>query len=79
MNPPRLLSQTAIRKRLREAGFSSTGRAYNADDNTVYSIWISEWGEPIMVPEEGPDKRCAEWVFQDRLDKVLATKPKAKK
>lgn len=79
MNPPRLLSKRIVKQRLIAAGFTDTGRTYPAGDNATYSVWISDWGEPIMIPEEGPDKRCAEWVLAERMSKVLSTKPRTRK
>jgi len=41
-----------------------------------YSIWITSWGEPLMVPQDGPDKTCGEIFLHQRMQKVLETKPK---
>lgn len=73
----RLLSQEEVNRRLETAGFKDTGKRFSGDSGE-YAIWVTTWGEPIMVPEEGPDKMCAEWVLGERIQKVLATKPKKK-
>jgi hypothetical protein len=73
----RLISQEEVNERLTAAGFKDTGKRFSGDTGE-YTIWITEWGEPIMVPQEGPDKVCAEWVLAERMQKVLATKPKKK-
>ncbi|MGE0278948.1 MAG: hypothetical protein AB7R40_26445 [Nitrospiraceae bacterium] len=74
MIAPRLLSQEQIKEKLEAEGFTKGG------DITVsggtYSVWVSEWGEPLMVPEDGPDKVCADIMLNERLHKVLATRPK---
>lgn len=77
MIAPKLLSQEEVRKRLEAEGLRDTGQHFSGDTGT-YAIWITDWGEPLMVPEEGPDKMCAQWVLAERLDEVLTTKPKKK-
>lgn len=71
----KLLSQEQVKTNLEEAGFRDTGERFSGDSGD-YAIWITEWGEPIMIPEEGPDKMCAQWVLSERMSKVLATKPR---
>lgn len=73
----KLLSQQETRERLEAAKLRDTGRHFSGASGE-YAIWITEWGEPLMVPEEGPDKMCAQWVLSERLAAVLATKPKRK-
>lgn len=73
----KLLSEAEIRAKLEADGFRDTGKQYPSKEGN-YAIWITEWGEPLMVPQEGPDKMCAQWVLLERMAKVLATKPKRK-
>ena len=74
MSAVRLLSKRAVNKILREAGLIDSGKKFSGASGE-YEIWVTSWGEPMMVPEEGPDKRCAEWVLHERLKKVLDTNP----
>jgi hypothetical protein len=71
----RLLSQEEVSQRLREAGLSDTGERFSGDTGN-YAIWATPWGVAMFVPQEGPDRRCAEWVLSSRLAEVLKTKPK---
>lgn len=70
----RALSQRAIAARLKAEKFTKAGRIKTANSGD-YDVWVSEWGEPLMVPIAGPDNRCADFILEDRLQKVLATKP----
>lgn len=69
------LSHAEVSKRLKAAGFKDTGETYSGESGD-YGIWITSWGEPLMVPQDGPDKTCAEIFLHQRMEKVLATKPK---
>jgi hypothetical protein len=69
-----LLQQNEVIKRLKAAGLTDTGEKFSGDTGD-YAIWITSWGEPLMVPEEGPDKMCAEWLLAERLEAILSTNP----
>lgn len=77
MITPKLLSQAEVKARLEAKGFREVGHISVSGGD--YSVWVTDWGEPLMVPEDGPDKVCAEIFLYERMDKVLATKPKGKK
>lgn len=71
----RALSQRAISARLKSEKFIKAGRIKTAKSGD-YDVWVSEWGEPLMLPVAGPDYRCADFILEDRLQKVLATRPR---
>ena len=71
----RSLSLKEVTKRLKAAGFTDTGETYSGETGD-YGIWITAWGEPLMVPQDGPDKTCGEIFLHQRMQKVLETKPK---
>lgn len=70
----RALSQRSIGAVLKAVKFTKAGRITTANSGD-YDVWVSPWGEPLMLPIAGPDHRCAEFILQERLQKVLATKP----
>lgn len=70
----RALSQRAIGTILRAEKFTKAGRIKTANSGD-YDVWVSPWGEPLMLPIAGPDHRCAEFILHERLQKVRATKP----
>lgn len=70
----RALSQREISAELKTLGFTKAGRIATAKSGD-YDVWVSPWGEPMMLPIAGPDHRCADFILQERLEKVLATKP----
>lgn len=70
----RALSQRDIGAVLKSEGFTKAGRITTPNSGD-YDVWVSQWGEPLMLPVAGPDFRCADFILQDRLAKVMATKP----
>jgi len=75
MIAPKLLSLEETKRRLEASGFKDSGERFSGETGN-YSVWLTEWGEPVMIPEEGPDKMCAEWVLAERIEKVLETRRK---
>lgn len=71
----RALSQRDIGAVLKSEGFTKAGRITTPNSGDYDVVWVSAWGEPLMLPIAGPDHRCADFILQDRLQKVLATKP----
>ena len=72
----RALSQREIGAELKAHGFTKAGKITTAKSGD-YDVWVSEWGEPLMVPVAGPDRRCADFILHERLQKVMATKPRS--
>lgn len=77
MIAPKVLSQQEVAERLRAEGFTDTAERIVVQGGE-YAVWVTEWGEPLMVPEDGPDKVCAQFILLERMEKVLATRRKKK-
>ncbi len=67
----RALSQRAISTILKAQKFTKAGRI-KTEHSGDYDVWVSPWGEPLMLPIGGPDHRCADFILHERLQKVLA-------
>lgn len=78
MIAPKVLSQADVSARLRAKGFRDTSEVVEVKGGE-YAVWVTEWGEVLMVPQDGPDKVCAEFILLERMQKVLATKPPARR
>ena len=73
MIKPRVRSQTDIRAWLESLGFQRVGEISVSEGD--FSVWVSDWGEPLMIPEAGPDRVCADFILRERVEAVMATKP----
>ena len=74
MTVPRLLTQQEVRQRLTDAGLTDTGERFSGETGG-YSIWATQWGVPVSIPEVGADRTCAELLFNEILEKVLNARP----
>ena len=75
MIAPKVLSQEEVTRLLEGAGFRNTGESFSGESGD-FAIWVTSWGEPIMVPQAGPDKVCADFILRERMAEVLKTKPR---